>query len=128
MDEEERSAVIIIGGIEYEMLLTTRATKEIAKRYGGLENLGEQLMKSENLEMALDEIVRLITLLCNQSIMIENLKNKDRQRELLTEEMVELLTVPADLVKAKDLIMIALTKGLKRNIESESDEKNTQVG
>ncbi len=53
----ERSAVIKIGATEYEMLLTTKATKEIAKRYGGLSYLGEKLMKSENFEMALDEIV-----------------------------------------------------------------------
>ena len=39
--ENERSAAINIGGTEYELILTTRATKEIAKRYGGLENLGE---------------------------------------------------------------------------------------
>ena len=54
---DERSAKITIGGAEYEMLLTTKATKEIAGRYGGLSNLGEKLMKSENFEMALDEIV-----------------------------------------------------------------------
>ena len=35
---EERTAVVNIGGQEYEMLLTTRATKQIAGRYGGLEN------------------------------------------------------------------------------------------
>ncbi len=125
--DEERSTLITIGGIEYEMLLTTRAIKEISKRYGGIENLGDQLLKAENLEMGLDVIIWLITLLCNQSIMIENLKNKDRQRELLSEEYVELLTVPADLVKAKELIVTTLTKGLKRNIESEPPEKNTQV-
>ena len=37
----ERAAVIKIGGKDYELVLTTRATKEIARRYGGLENLGE---------------------------------------------------------------------------------------
>ena len=37
----ERSAKISIGGSEYELILTTKATKEIAKRYGGLEDLGE---------------------------------------------------------------------------------------
>ncbi len=36
----ERSANIDIGGEEFELMLTTRATKEIGKRYGGLENLG----------------------------------------------------------------------------------------
>ena len=43
----ERTAVVTIGGTEYGMLLTTRATKEIAGRYGGLEDLGEKLMKSD---------------------------------------------------------------------------------
>ena len=37
---DERTAIVNIGGQEYEMLLTTRATKAIAGRYGGLENLG----------------------------------------------------------------------------------------
>ena len=31
---KERSAAITIGGKEYELVLTTRATKEIAGRYG----------------------------------------------------------------------------------------------
>ena len=94
---DDRASVIQIGGEEYTLLLTTKATKEVAGRYGGLENLGDQLMKSENFEMAIGEVVWLITLLANQSILIHNLKHKDAPRELLTEEMVELLTVPADL-------------------------------
>ena len=61
--DNERTAVITIGDEEYTLLLTTKATKEIAGRYGGLENLGEKLMKSENFEMAIGEIVWLITLL-----------------------------------------------------------------
>ena len=36
--DTERSAAIVIGGQPYELILTTRATKEIAKRYGGLED------------------------------------------------------------------------------------------
>lgn len=126
--DQERSAVIDIGGENYTLMLTTKATKEIAGRYGGLENLGDQLMKSENFEMAIGEIVWLITLLANQSILIHNLKNKDQPKELLTEEMVELLTVPADLAGYKAAITEALYKGTKRNIESEPDAKNAVVG
>ena len=125
--ENERSSVINIGGKEYELLLTTKATKEIAGRYGGLENLGDKLMKSENCEEALGEIVWLITLLANQSVLIHNLKNKDDKKELLTEEMVELLTSPHELTKYKDSITEALFRGTKRNIESEPDTKNTVV-
>lgn len=117
----------LIGGDEFTLLLTTRATKEIAARYGGLENLGDKLMKSENVEMALSEIVWLITILANQSILINNIKNKDNKKDLLTEDEVEILTTPADLAQYKEAIMTALYKGAKRNIESEQDPKNVVV-
>ena len=57
----DRSSIINIGGEEYKLLLTTKATKEIAGRYGGLENLGDRLMSSDNFEEALGEIIWLIT-------------------------------------------------------------------
>ena len=123
----ERSAIITIGGEEYELILTTKATKEIAGRYGGLENLGEKLMKSENFEMAIGEIVWLITLMANQSILIHNLKNKDNKRDLLTEDIVELLTSPLDLADYKAAITEALYKGTKRNVVSEDNSKNAVV-
>ena len=123
----DRASVINVGGEEYTLMLTTKATKEIAGRYGGLENLGDSLMKSENFEMAIGEIVWLITLLANQSILIHNLKHKDAPRDLLTVDVVELLTVPADLASYKSAIMDALLKGTTRNIESEADTKNAEV-
>jgi hypothetical protein len=124
---EERSTIIDIGGTEFKMILTTKATKEIAKRYGGLENLGDKLMKTENFEMALEEVVWLITLLANQSILIHNIRNKDDKKELLTEDEVELLTTPFDLANYKNAIMASMMKGTKRNVESE-DSKNEVVG
>lgn len=125
--DKERSANILIGGDEYTLVLTTKATKEIAGKYGGLENLGDKLMKSENFELAITEIVWLITLLANQSILIHNLKDKEHPQELLTEEIVELLTTPSDLAGYKAAITEALYRGTKRNIESEGDEKNAAV-
>lgn len=126
--DNERSAVIEIGGEQHELLLTTKATKEIAGRYGGLENLGDKLMKSENFEMAIGEIVWLITLLANQTILVFNLKHRDDPKPLLTEDEVELLTSPLDLAGYKVAITEALYKGTKRNIESEPDAKNAMVG
>ena len=127
--DNERNAVIKIGGSEFELILTTRATKEIARRYGGLGNLGEKLMKSENFEMALDEIIWLISLLANQSILIHNLRNKEKPKELLTEEEVELLTSPLELAAYKSAITEAMFKGTARNIESEdAASKNAKVG
>lgn len=122
---DERSSVIKIGEKEYELLLTTKATKEIAKRYGGLENLGDKLQKSKNFEEALDEIIFLIVLLANQTILIQNL-SKNEKLPLLTEEEVELRTTPSDLAAYKDAITDALLKGTKRFVESE-EGKNVGV-
>jgi len=116
---DERSAIIKIGDKEYELLLTTKATKEIAKKYGGLEKLGDKLLTNKDYEGAIGEIVWLIVTLANQPILIHNYKNKDNQKELLTEDEVELLTTPQDLANFKDAITEALYKGVKRNIESE---------
>ena len=124
---DDRSAVVVIGGMEYAMTLTTRATKEIAARYGGLQDLGEKLMQSENFEQAIGEIVWLITLLANQSIQIHNFKNPEDQKALLTEETVELLTTPYDLAESKSAIMAAMQRGTKRNVESEDTPKNAKV-
>ena len=123
----ERSSKITIGGEEYELVLSTKATKEIAGRYGGLENLGDKLMKSENFEMAIAEIVWLVTLLANQSILIYNIKNKETPKPLLTEEEVEILTTPFEFAEYKSAITEALYKGTKRNVESESEPKNAVV-
>jgi len=127
--ENDRGAMIKIGNREYEMLLTTRATKEIAKRYGGLEHLGDKLMKAENFELALDEVVWLITLLANQSTLVHNLLEPNTKCELLTEEAVELLTTPLDLSGYKAAIMEAMVRGTKRYVESEEKpSKNVLVG
>jgi len=122
--DNDRSALIKVGDNEYELILTTRATKEIAGRYGGLEHLGDKLLKSENFEMALGEIIWLITILANQSILIHNMKNKDNPRDLLTEEEVELLTTPADLTNYKSAITEAMVKGTARNIPVEQADPN----
>lgn len=116
----DRSSIVKIGEKEYELILTTKATKEIAKRYGGLENLGDKLMKSENFEMAISEIIWLLTLLANQSILIHNLKNPKDKKDLLTEKGLELLTTPLQLTNYKEAIIEAMNKGTNRNIESEN--------
>lgn len=80
----------------------------------------EQMLEAE---MALDEIIWLITLLCNQSIEIHNFRNSDK-KPLLTEETVELLTSPGELAEYKDAITEAMLKGTKRNVESDDTSKN----
>ncbi|PKM40899.1 MAG: hypothetical protein CVV04_00070 [Firmicutes bacterium HGW-Firmicutes-9] len=127
--ESERATPISISGKTYELVLTTGATKQIAKRYGGLASLGDKLMKAENFENALDELIWLIALLANQSILIHNFQHPEDKRELLTEEAIELLTTPTDLSDYKDAIMDSMLRGTKRFVESEPQpEKNAPAG
>ena len=120
------SASITINGKDYPLLLTTRATKEIAGRYGGLEKLGDKLLKSENFEMAIDEIVWLTCVLANQYILADNLRN-GKSEPLLDAETVEILTTPYDLAEFKDSILEALNGGMEKSIHSETS-KNTKAG
>src|SRR5699024_9159120 len=117
---------ISIGGLDYELILTTKTTKEIAKRYGGKEDLGEKLMKAENFETALEEIVWLITILANQSSYIHHQLNEEK-KQLSTEDDVELLTSHAEMETFKDSIMEAMFKGTKRYIESEDTDTKNEV-
>ena len=119
---DERSSIIKISDKEYELLLTTKATKEIAKKYGGLEKLGDKLLSTKDYEGAIGEIVWLLVTLANGPILIYNLKNPDNKKDLLTEEEVEILTTPSDLAEFKNAITSALLKGTKRNIESEESK------
>ena len=125
---DERSAIIKIGGQEYPLLLSTLATKQIAKRFGGLEELSDKLMKTENFESALDEYIWLIMVLANQSIMIHNLWHPEDKKPLLTEEMLDLMTSPFELAEYKDAIMDCMFKGMERNVVSEDSGPNQQAG
>ena len=121
------SAKVTINGKEYPLLLTTRATRHIAERYGGLDMLGDKLLKSENFEAAIEEIVWLVCELANQYITVEEFILKGKPVPLLSEDMVEAMTTPYDLTLFKDAILEAFKEGMERSVQSEAI-KNTKAG
>ena len=129
---EERSALITLGGEEYELVCTMKAMKEIGKRCGGFDAMGEMLSGIERDPIgAIDTIVWLVTLLANQSILVHNLKNKDTPRDILTEESVELLATIEDFFGLSKALMESMSKGMARHVESappETDEGNAVAG
>lgn len=127
----ERGAMITLCGSQYELILTTKATKEINRRYGGLGKLGDRLSKAETFEETIDELVWLLTLLINQGILVHNAVNKllgEKQKPLFSEDDIEILTSPADFADYKDAIFEALQKGAMRHVKSEENPKNVTVG
>lgn len=123
---EENKSVIKIGNKEYELLLTTKATKEINNKFGGLENVGNKLTESKSVGESLEIVIWLIVLLANQAILRKNLIEGTKEPEIKEEEL-EILTSPADLNDFTSAIMNALIVGTKRNIESEESGKNAPV-
>lgn len=121
--DNERASKIKIHGKEYTLVLTTRATKEIAAKFGGLAKLGDELSNSDSYEKSISDVIWIITCLANQGIAIKNYENGTND-PLLDEETVELLTVPAEISLYKDAILDALVKGTRRDINS-GDEKNS---
>jgi hypothetical protein len=120
----ERASEITIAGTTYQLVLTTRATREIAKRYGGLQNLGDKLFAdSEHYEQGIEEIVWLIALLANQGVMVHNYHNPDHKREFISIEDIEILTSPQDLIQFKDAILTCMSRGTARAFNETTSSK-----
>lgn len=117
--EFENEAKITLGGEDYPLMLTTRAVREIGRRYGGLDKLGELMTADQNSDQAFDTAIWLITLLANQPILIYNRNHKGEEKQLLTTDDVELMTTPADLTAAQIALKIALSRGMSRSVISE---------
>lgn len=120
--EFENEAKITLGGKEYPLLLSTRAVKEISKKFGGLDKLGESMTTKKDSAKSLDDAIWLITLLANQPILIYNRNHVGEEKPLLTVEDVELMTTPTDLSDANNAIQIALARGMSRSIVSEKSK------
>lgn len=72
-------------------------------------------------------MIWLITLLANQSVAIHNLRHPDNPRPELTEETVELLTIPADLADYREAIAEALARGTRRAIHTEPTDPKAKA-
>lgn len=68
----ERSALITLDGEEFELLFSTKAAKEIDKRYGGLENLGKAL------EFLLTRLLRGVT--ATYCVLVQSHHKRDGHR------------------------------------------------
>ena len=109
-------------------MFSTKAAKEIDKRYGGLENLGKALESAEGFTQRSDELMWLTALLANQSIIIYNKRNpKAEKKSLVTEDYLEAITSPVDYADMNMAIIEAIKKGTQRNIVSEESPKNTET-
>lgn len=91
----ENGVSIKIAGKAYRLVFTTAALKEVGKKYGGIEEMGEKM--DANKTDALDDICWLVALLANQGIMIDSGNTRPDNPDLLTADKVALLTMPREI-------------------------------
>jgi hypothetical protein len=123
MMDDSRVTYLVLGKERIPLLLTLKATREIATRYGGLEELGNKMLESMDWAGMIDEIVWLIAILANQCILIENLENK-ANKPLITPGELELKMDPYEITSYREAILAALQAGQKQHVQSEDESKN----
>ncbi len=114
---DDRSAVISMGGDQYELLLTVYATKQISKKYHGLEDLSSKLMRGDD---AVNEMLWLINLLANQAISAHNFRFPGRNKSLITAEFILPFIISQNIGEYYKQINNAIGLGAERFIQSEA--------
>lgn len=109
---------IEIAGSTYPLNFSTKAAKQIAARYGAVENVG-QAFAAGDLDAALGEVIWLLALLIEQgAAYIKITENKDLQ--VPTEDQLEILIGIADLGGLQTQLLGAMSAGMKTTVEVDS--------
>jgi len=127
MNDADKILITMLDGSEYELILTTNATRIFVEKYGGLEKLGEALLEETDQTTKFREVVYIISVLANQSVLINNMLNPENKKPEITEDMVNLLTTPFHFQEYNEKLIAVMRRDMTRNIKSEEpgdDEKN----
>ena len=120
-----RIGEIEIAGSKYPLNFSTKAAKEIAQRYGGLENIGDAF-DGKAVDAMMDEVVWLLALLIAQGVAYKRIVDGEEVKGITADELDVVLGV-ADMAGLKDKIMDAMLVGMKREVEVEIDPKNAET-
>ncbi len=117
-----RITEIEIAGKKYPLNFSTKAAKEVAKRYGDISNIGEAFTGKSTDEM-MDEATWILALLIEQGVAYKRIVENEEVKGLIKEELEVVMGV-FDFANLKNTILEAMTAGMSREIEVETDSKN----
>jgi len=120
-----RIGEIEIAGSKYPLNFSTKAAKEIAQRYNGLENV-EDAFSGKAVDAMMDEVVWLLALLIAQGVAYKRIVDGEDAKGITADELEVVLGV-ADMAGLKDNIMDAMLTGMKREVEVEIEPKNAET-
>jgi hypothetical protein len=116
---------IVLNGREYGLVLTTKAARDIMRKYGSFDKISDLFKrKNVNEDELLDMIVFLTCTFVNQSILRRNFRVPPGEQEpLMTEGEVELFTAIDDLFEFLPTITRVLLNDAKQHVGTEDSEK-----
>ncbi len=125
---EEKIVTCRIGGKEYPMCLSMRATKEITEKFGGVAEAGELLSSLRgNIAQALELVLWLLGVLLRDGAALMNLLHPEETPIAPPPgELLELLP-PGELMGLRDQLFLCMAVGMGREVESEPG-KNREAG
>lgn len=115
--EFEDEVKVTLDGEDYPMIMTTYAAKQIVKKFGGLESLGEKITGDEgNQEEMFDNVCWLVALLVNQPILRYNRKHRNAEKALFEADDIAMLTDLDELTPIMGKVGKAISRGSERNV------------
>lgn len=120
-----RITEIEIAGRKYPLNFSTKAAKEVAKRYGDISNVMDAF-KGKTTDEMMDEAIWLLALLIEQGVAYRKIVDDEDIRGLSAEEL-EIVMGVFDFSDLKNTILGAMTAGMKREVEVEIDPKNAMT-
>lgn len=115
--EFEEEVKVTLDGEDYPMLMTTYATRQIVKKFGGLNNLGKKITGGEgDQEEMFNNACWLVALLVNQPIIKYNRKHRDAEKPLFEVDDIAMMTTPSELMTLMEQVGKAISRGSERNV------------
>lgn len=125
MNQSATSVTIL--GREYPLKLSANAMAKIKKRYGGLANAGDALSGNDRSIDNIEVLIDLLSILATEGARAYNYEHPEEPKlPDLSAEVVGTVMTLAEIEEKTPQIARAINEGMKRNIISEDDEKNTE--
>ena len=106
----EKGVDVQISGQVYRLTFTTAAMKAVGKKFGGVAELGERLADKLG---AIEDACWLIAILANQGTMLKTRNLSPDNPDLLSPELVELLTNPPEIEVLTQACIDAIELGME---------------
>lgn len=122
----ETSTSVKILDRDYPLKLSANAMAKIKKQYGGLARAGDALAGNDDVGDKIEVSIGLLSILATEGARAYNFAHPDEPKlPDLPPEVVGTVLTLAEIDEMAPQIARAINEGMKRNIISEDDGKNT---